>query len=74
MVQPKPSSPLQGLPATAIAGEDKNLQMLLTLLGNNRAYTILGHKGNGWLLHFEGDYQDSLVQWNAKGLPVVTKV
>jgi hypothetical protein len=33
----------------------KSLEEILKTLGNNRAYNILKHSGNTWVIHFEGD-------------------
>ena len=31
------------------------LEHILKQLGNDRAYTVISHKGNTWVIHFEGD-------------------
>lgn len=31
------------------------LESILKKLGNNRAYTVISHKGSTWVVHFEGD-------------------
>jgi hypothetical protein len=45
MVQPKPQGP-SGPPS---------LEQILERLGNDRAYTVISHKGSTWVVHFEGD-------------------
>jgi hypothetical protein len=41
MVQPRPKAP--------------DLFELLELIGNDRAFTVISHKVNTWVIHFEGD-------------------
>ena len=46
MVQPKPANP-----------DLLELLELLRLMGNNRAYTVISHDDNTWVVHFEGDVE-----------------
>ena len=50
MVQNKPAIP-----------DQFKLIKLLELIGNDRAYTVISHKGNTWVLHFEGDYDHTII-------------
>jgi hypothetical protein len=47
MVQPKADQPM---------GTVVQLALLLQHMGNNRAYTVISHQGNVWMIMFEGDY------------------
>ena len=47
MVQPPPSR--------VVVRNPPSLEDILKRLGNNRAYTVISHKDNVWLVHFEGD-------------------
>lgn len=47
MVKPRPIQPKLAKPRT--------LDELLKLIKNDRAYTVLKHTGNTWIIQFEGD-------------------
>jgi hypothetical protein len=58
MVQPKPVG------ADGIRPDGKrpttdalDLIKILELMHNNRAYTVISHEGNTWVVHFEGDVE-----------------
>jgi hypothetical protein len=57
MVQAKPDPPL---------GTTVQLAMLLQMIGNDRAYTVLDHEGNVWTLHFEGDSVPSVLRFEGE--------
>ena len=50
MVQPKPANP-----------DLLELLKLLELMGNNRAYTVINHDDNTWVVHFEGDTDHTII-------------
>jgi len=39
------------------------LAVALQLLGNDRAYTVVGIKGNTWIVHFEGDTKPTVIDF-----------
>jgi hypothetical protein len=53
MVQSVPRGP-RGVPVGAVR-EPLSLEQILERLGNDRAYTVISHKGSTWVVHFEGD-------------------
>jgi hypothetical protein len=53
MVQPKPRGPSS--PSVGAVREPPSLEQVLERLGNDRAYTVISHKGSTWVVHFEGD-------------------
>jgi hypothetical protein len=38
-----------------------NLIKLLDALNNDRAYTVISHKGKTWEIHFEGDEESMIL-------------
>ena len=57
MVQPTPVGPVRKSPT---------LEQILKRLGNDRAYTVISHKGNTWLVHFEGDTKPTTITADTK--------
>jgi hypothetical protein len=63
MVKPLPvgaprDAPTRDAPKSSVGARrdaPKSLEEILKTLGNNRAYNILKHSGNTWVIHFEGD-------------------
>ncbi|OGN99035.1 MAG: hypothetical protein A2Z71_03325 [Chloroflexi bacterium RBG_13_50_21] len=51
-VKPPPVKARQVLPT---------LEQILRRMGNNRAYTVINHKGNVWVVHFEGDVDHTTI-------------
>jgi hypothetical protein len=41
-----------------------SLEEILQRLGNDRAYTVISHKGNSWVIHFEGDESPKTITAN----------
>jgi hypothetical protein len=42
-------------PPIGAVREPPSLEQVLERLGNDRAYTVISHKGSTWVVHFEGD-------------------
>jgi len=44
-------------------GPTVQLALLLQMIGNNRSYTVISHEGNVWTIHFEGDYDHTVIRF-----------
>jgi hypothetical protein len=60
-------APVPSMPAAPLQLED-----ILKLLGNDRAYTVIISKPNSFKIHFEGDRTISTIKL-VNGKPVITK-
>lgn len=41
------------------------LAVALSIIGNDRAYTVLSIKGNTWVVHFEGDTTPKIITFES---------
>ena len=64
MVAPKPRGPIAAADElNQLQLVDTSLAVVLSSLGNDRSYVLISQRPNGWLIHFEGDYDHSLVEY-----------
>lgn len=54
-------SPAASLAVSPAASPPASLEEILHRMGKNRAYTVISHKGNAWLVHFEGDSKPTTI-------------
>ncbi len=65
MVKPVPQPPSTGKDHGIVipppADPLRELRSILELFGNTRSFTLISKKKHRWVIHFEGDYEHTIV-------------